>query len=447
MIQKLRYRFIFVAMVSICLILIVLMGTINMANFYSVQSDADELLDMLAEGKGTFVVDPNYEPVLAEDAIPEVETNERQGVMGAAIAGGNRATAESSLTGETLYESRYFTVVLDSLGDVVALNTDNVASISNQDAIRYSKLALATSKSRGYVSSYRYRVEQFDGGYMIIFLDRTSALSNAATFLMATIFVSVIGVITFLLLVSVLSRSVFAPVEQGYKKQKKFITNAGHELKTPLAIIDSCTDVVEMENGETKWTSGIHDQVDRLNVMVQELITMAKMDENDMDLEQGTFDLTKACRDIWEPFQLMAEDKGLQLQLNIADGVSYYGNEKTIRQIISIVADNAMKYGTTDQPVTFNLVDRNRRIRIFTENGAGSIPKGDHPEFFERFYQGDESHANSGYGIGLSMMRTIVVAHGGKVSASSDGKTVRIQATLPYRYEKGNGFLGIRKAD
>lgn len=459
MIQKLRFRFIGVAMLSIGIILVLLMGTVNLANFASVSADADDLLDSLVEGNGTFILDNEnaaaeemapdgtYEPVVSEDAIPSENRQPSQGVVGAAILGGST----SSMSGETPYESRYFTVILDTKGKLVALNTQNIASVTTREAVAYSKVALKKADTRGYISCYRYRIEPFDGGYMLIFLDRTSALSNAVTFLMASIFVCLFGLITFFLLISILSRRVFEPVADSYRKQKKFITNAGHELKTPLAIIDSCTDVVELENGETKWTSGIHDQVDRLNSMVQELITMAKMDENDIDLEQGTFDLTKACHDLWEPFLLMAEDKGLNLQLNIAEGVTYYGNEKTIRQIISILADNAMKYATTDQPVTFNLTDKSRKIRIFTENGTENVAKGEHPEFFERFYRGDESHSTTvkGYGIGLSMMKTIVLAHGGKVSATSDnGTRVRIQALLPYRYEKRSftpGFMQVKK--
>lgn len=258
--------------------------------------------------------------------------------------------------------------------------------------------------------------------------------AERVAFTLVTMIVFFAGVFVFFILVCFLSRSVFYPVEESYRKQKTFITNAGHELKTPLAIIDSCTEVLEMENGENKWTDGIHTQVDRLSLMTQELITMAKFEENDRDMERKVFDLSEVFREAVEPFALMAEEQGLRLHTVIPENVFLYGNERSVRQVISILADNALKYAVPETDVVLGIGSQRRKVQLFSQNQAEGITAGNHREFFDRFYRGDASRSSEkkGYGIGLSMAQTVVRAHGGTITAQSDdGKTLLILAQLP----------------
>lgn len=421
MIEKLRKKFVGISMLSITLVLGILMGSINVANFSTVAYDADVILDVLAENGGHFAEEEKRDPAAeGGDLFSSFDDSDR-------------------FSDETPYESRYFFVLSDENGERYIVDTANIAAVETEDAIRMAQTVAQNEEDRGYIDRYRYRItETPDGQIMYLFLDRQSALSSATTFFLLSVLVSFAGILAFFLLVNLLSRSVFAPVARSYDKQKKFITDAGHELKTPLAIIDSCADVLEMENGESKWTDGIHDQVDRLSNMTKELITMAKMDESDMDLDRRIFNLTEAAKDTWAPFALMAEEQGLKLRMELAEEVQIIGNERSIRQVLSILADNALKYALPETEVVFKLVrnKRNSTVRIITENKCEPLKKGNHEEFFDRFYRADESRNSGkfGYGIGLSMAYTVVQSHHGKISAySEDGNSLRMTVVLSAR--------------
>lgn len=269
---------------------------------------------------------------------------------------------------------------------------------------------------------------------MVICLERTRELSNYYTFLTASIFMSLLALLLVFILVRVFSRRAVRPIAESYEKQKEFITNAGHELKTPLAIIQSCTDVVEMENGESKWTQGIHDQVGRLSTMTEELVTLSRMDESAMNLEKRRMNYSDVAEKTLEPFALLAEEQGKTLHLKIAPDVELMGNERTLKQLCSILADNAVKYSCEGSDICIALKKKGHKVTLETRNRADGLKKGNYSHLFDRFYRGDTSHNSekAGYGIGLSMAQSIVQGHGGKITAvSRDGESLEIIAVIP----------------
>lgn len=249
-----------------------------------------------------------------------------------------------------------------------------------------------------------------------------------------SILVSLCGILGVFGLVVPLSRHAIQPVAESYEKQKQSITNAGHEIKTPLAIIDSCAEVLEMEQGENKWTSGIRGQVKRLSALTASLVFLARMDEGGASLTRARteFSLSEAVADMLEPFALLAESGHLHLTSEIQPNVTYCGSEQMLRQLCSILADNAVKYALPQSEIHFTLVRRGKKIVLTSENQAENLTAGDQRVLFDRFYRGDTFHSSekSGYGIGLSMAQAIAIAHGGKITADSDGKVLRITVTL-----------------
>lgn len=429
MIAKLRRRFIAVAMISIVVVMGILVITIDLANFGSIQQDADQVLDALAA-----------EDVLQENGKWKEMPEDMQGV----ISGKEQSAAAFRLNSSkffgqkdgtsSIYESRYFNVFVDTDYHAYWFNKGNIKEMKPKKALEMTKTAALGAKDRGYAGTYRYLRVPARGGTMYYFLDCNANMQNGIAFMSVTFLVFLGGVFTFFVLVWFLSKSVVYPVAESYAKQRQFITNAGHELKTPLSIIDSCTDVIEMENGESKWTEGIHGQVERLSTMTQELINMTKFEENDANMERSAFNLTESVENLLEPFQLRAEEEGLTLDLLLQENVMFFGNEKSILQVCSILADNALKYAIPNSKVEMGISAHRHRVKIVSANHAIGVSKGSHEEFFERFYRGEDSHNTGikGYGIGLSMARTIVQAHGGRISAiSEDGDVVRFEVILP----------------
>ena len=439
MIRKLRRRFIATAMLAVMLVLLCLISFINIVDYRTITNRADVLLDLLVENNGTFP-DLHGKPVGAGVALKEKEDT---------IAW----NGSDQLSAETPYESRYFTVRLFADGSQESVNTGKIASIGSDEAVTIARQVKRIGKTHGYYGWYRYRItENADGSQTFLFLDRGKEMASAQNLMVVSMMTYIISNLVIFMLIMLFSKKVFEPVEESYAKQKQFITNAGHELKTPLAIIDSCTEVLEMENGDNKWTEGIHEQVGRLTTMTKELVDLSRMDEADTDLDKRTFDLSKAISDELQPFTLLAEEQGLTLNLQIDPDInSFYGSERTLKQLASILADNAVKYAVPGSTIELRLrKTRGRRIHLTSINEAENVTKGQHSELFDRFYRADKSRSShkSGYGIGLSMAKTIVESHSGRISAvSEDGKHLKITASLPEKNPPKNWSLGSRSKD
>lgn len=264
------------------------------------------------------------------------------------------------------------------------------------------------------------------------------------------------------------SGKILKPVSESYEKQKRFITDASHEIKTPLTIIDANTEVIEMMEGENEWTISTRKQVARLTSLTEKLVFLSRMDEEATKLEMLEFSLSDAILDTAEPFKAIARTKGKKLTIDVTDGILYTGDEKTIRQLVSILLDNAMKYSgcssvsfeksninkknlnktsqtqndcvttTGDTAPEIELTMRpSGKTRIITVwntvDETANIKKGRQDMLFERFYRTDTSHNSKtgGFGIGLSAAYAIVKAHKGKITAESkDGRSIKFTIVL-----------------
>lgn len=450
MIDRLRKRFIVITMCSVTIVLAILMGVVNTVNYLKADRSAAQLLSVLAENGGSFPEldrpgaqgmrgdDPDDEedaeeedsPDDAEDADPPDDTEEEDS---SDAFRKDREQPPLGMTKETPYETRYFSVVFDRDGTLSSVNTGRIAAISTDEAVEMARELKQTGKTAGYLDSYKYQVVGQGDSTMYLFLDCTRSLRAVRDFFITSMLVSLCGIIGVLVLVLALSRRAIRPVAESYEKQKRFITDAGHELKTPLAIIDSCTEVIELENGESKWTQGIRGQVRRMDSLTKSLVALARMDERSTDIEKQPFDFSAAAEDTLEPFVLLASTAGKRMTVQVQHGITYCGNEGYLRQLVSILADNAVKYASDDSEIRFALRRAGGRCVLTCENRAEGLKKGNLDVLFDRFYRGDASRSREtgGSGIGLSMAQSIVLAHGGTISAvSEDGEHLCITAQL-----------------
>lgn len=225
----------------------------------------------------------------------------------------------------------------------------------------------------------------------------------------------------------VFSKKAIAPIAESYEKQKQFITDAGHELKTPLAIINTNVEVIEIDYGESQWTKSIHNQVFRLSDLVESLVSLTRMDEEKNQLTKKDFSLSDLVLEASEQFFEMSKLCDKQLVLEVEENISYHGNKQAISQLLSILIDNALKYGLKDNPIRVELKKQGKKIFLQTTNRAENLSTGNYDILFDRFYRADSSRNSKlkGYGIGLSLAKAIVLKHKGKITAKSpNGKTI-----------------------
>ena len=278
----------------------------------------------------------------------------------------------------------------------------------------------------GYYKGFKYVVSSAENGILIAFVDVVKDYDVFYSTLKNSIIISffVLGLVTFFSII--LSKKAVSPMVQAYEKQNAFITDASHELKTPLAIINTSADVLEMESGQSKWTDNIHKQVSRLNGLIGNLISLTKLEELN-SLEMLDFSLS----DIVEESTNEVKDLALSLDKNILvdveKDISFKGDEKLIRQLVNILLDNAIKYAREKTDIKVKLSRQNRKITLTVENEADNLEVKNYNVLFERFYRADSSRNSKtgGYGIGLSIAQSIVQKHKGKISADSfDGERI-----------------------
>lgn len=240
---------------------------------------------------------------------------------------------------------------------------------------------------------------------------------------------SVIGFITVLILVITFSKIVLRPVAQSYEKQRQFITDAGHELKTPLTIIDANTEVIEMENGESQWTKSIRNQVERLTSMVGQFITLSIMEEKNENFHKTDISLNIILNESLEPFDAVFLSKNIKINTFSEKDIHISGDEKLLRQLFEILIDNAAKYASENSTFSISMKRKSRKNMLTFENESNTISEGNLDILFDRFYRTDASRnsATGGSGIGLSVAKSIVTLHGGTIHAvSDDGRLLRI---------------------
>lgn len=253
--------------------------------------------------------------------------------------------------------------------------------------------------------------------------------------LLASVLLALFGLLSVLVLLLVLSRRIVRPVAESYEKQKQFITDAGHELKTPMTIISADADLAEMECGKNQWLADIRRQAQRLTGLTNDLIYLSRMEEEQPKLQLIDFPLSDVAEEMAHSFQALARRQGKDFTLQIQPMISFTGDEKAIRQLLSILLDNALKYSPAGGRLEVSLEKQGRTVLLAVSNTSAQPVECDKlPHLFDRFYRTDQSRSSQtgGYGLGLSIARSIVLAHRGKIRAESpDGRTLTFMIHLP----------------
>lgn len=404
------------SMLSLLAVLLVILSAAGMLDYRRIVSDADRVISILVENDGRF---PMERP-------PE----------NGAFFPVRRPGDERRFSVELPYESRYFSVFFAEDGSVAAVNTGKVAAVDDESAVEYAlsaMSALSSGRDRGFEDNYRYRVYETDGERHVIFLDCGRETGSFKGFLFTIAAVSGAGLLAVLLLLIFLSARIVKPFSENYEKQKRFITDAGHELKTPLTIIDADADVLEMDMGKNEWLSDIRLQTKRLAELTNSLIQLSRTEEQPRT-EMIEFPLSDLVEETAEGFKTLAGTQGKEFITHIEPLLSVTGDEKAIGQLISILLDNAVKYSDDGGRIEVTLEKQKTTVRLSVFNTAPYVSAATLPQLFDRFYRADSSRnsGTGGYGLGLSIAAAITAAHKGKISAfTKDERSLLIVVTLP----------------
>lgn len=383
MFKSLRKKFIITAVGSVAVVITVLALALNFINFNKLEEKIDTTL--LDASKSQAIT-----KIFSED--------------------GDDLVITKNSTNPTDYNG-FSIAKVDSDGEIIKAYRDDTL-VSNHDALQNKvEQALEKGGTSGFIGTYRFLKVETEVGNLILFLNCQRELDSFESFAKNSILISIFVIVSVLIMIILISKKVIAPIQETYIKQKQFITGASHELKTPLAIISSNADVLEMENGNSKWTNNIHNQVDRLTSLVNSLVVFSRMEEKDA-VERVSFDLTEVLQSRIADFNELANFQKKYIVTNITSNLNYYGEKESIIQLMDILLENSIKYAPENSDILVSL-EKNRKYAILKVSNKADVKKGDLSKVFDRFYRLDESRNSTikGYGIGLSMAQLIAEKH------------------------------------
>lgn len=322
-------------------------------------------------------------------------------------------------------DMRIFSVLYDSSGQVSEISTNNNPDLSEDSLLALADTVLKNPKDKGQISGYLYLYAPSTEGISIYFLDYGPEREMSMQLWRICLWVGLAGMLIILIPVIFLSRWIAKPVQLSFDRQKQFIANASHELKTPLTIITTNAEVLVDTLPDNKWLNYILEQSGRMKILINSLLDLARLDSGNEKSAFQRFDLSKTVRKTALSFESLAYEQEKKYFQDIADGLSFCGNEENIKQLVTILLDNAFKYSDANGSITISLTQAAEKKQLLVHNTGKGIDIKDQKHIFERFYRIDNSRSrqSGGYGLGLSIGESIVEKHNGHISVKSDGKS------------------------
>ncbi len=403
MLKKLQLKFIVITMFALGSLIIVQTLTVNAISIYQKDAKMKEILQIITANNGVL---PN--------GYDDSQENYINGIF--------NPFGKFEITLETPYSTRYF--VVEMKGNVVTkISTDNIAAVDDKKALVYASQVYESEPGYGSIDYYRYLYTQNGDRSMIVFLYFQNEVREIATLFSISLTVGVLALLVLLVVIYYLSKNALKPVVESINKQKQFITDAGHELKTPLTIISADAEVLEMCEGKNEWIDSIKNQTLRMNVLVRNLVELTKLNEAQDISERTNFNLSDAVIETASDFESRSRINEQTFIFSVSPNMRYYGNEAEIRQLVSILCDNAIKYTNSGGTIKISLYKSGTGIYLDVFNTAEYVDPSSVSKLFDRFYRADSSRSREtgGYGIGLSIAKAIVDRHKGKIKAIANG--------------------------
>ena len=435
MIRKLRLRFILAALVSILFVLAATIAAINVSSHIKTENETTESLNN--------IIEYSHQSTLFKIGARPID---QQGGPGQPWQPGPTWQPGGFYPRREEINEQYFAAAFDEEGGIVWNDYTHIAQGDSDEELRHvmATKIYNSGETNGTIGKLRFKVASTDeiadvivnwemtpeGGQpvteerelkftYVAFLDTSERNHAFNNFFMSSMVIATISYTVLAILIILSSKLVFRTSEESYKKQKAFITNASHELKTPLTIISTDLELVEMDHGKSEWTDSIHDQVMRLNTMTKQLVTLSRLDEgNASNYPFAEFSLSKLASESVDSFAPTFKSKQLSFNSDIPSDINMKGNMYLINELFYIFFDNALKYTKSNGEVSL-IIKKNASKKIdITFSNDVEDDEMDTDQLFERFYRSPNSVSKEGSGIGLSIAKEIVELHKGKISVA-----------------------------
>lgn len=441
MIRQLQKRFIRIAVISLTVAMVLVVGIVNIANWISVRSELSDTLNLLVEN----------ETDRLEAAGTDAERRTGQdGPQQVADAGqtAEQQTEELKLPfpapnrhfRNMMAESNWFTALVSENGDVERLMLARIENLEEAAAGDLVRQIVAGGKTEGFLQDYLYRVMDWrDGKRKVLVLNCETRLATVRKLVLISAIACAGGILLAMLLVMLSSRKAIEPVVRNMEQQKQFITNASHELKTPLTVIATNMELLQMETDDNPWVRSTLKQTGMLRKLVDELVYLSRMEELHPTLEMESFDPGKLLEETAEPFVSMAEYNGREMRVAAEKDLRMTGDRASIQRLMSTLCDNAVKYAS-DGPICADIRGEGKNILLQVSNPVEEpLTKEQCEQLFNRFYRIDQARTKGkkgGFGIGLAIAAAITEKHGGRITAAMEGNRLVFSSQLPKEAKK-----------
>ncbi len=412
MLNRLRIEFVFTSVFTLVLALTLVMGPVYLLVSETFFAQNELLVDHLIDNGGTM---PHWGTISREDDT-----------------GGFNV----KLTPELQYETRYFTVYIDENDTPTEVDVEHINGVDEEEAMIIAEVVLQRRGDSGrYLlddSIFFYKIGEKDGVRMVVCVDCTSRMWIIRQVMYYMLTVSAIITLVFAMAITFLSKRIMEPFIRNTEKQKMFITNASHELKTPLAVISANTEMTEMTSGKTKWTESTLRQIQRMNTLISELVTLSRVYEKD-ELVLQDVAISDVVREQADSFEQVILQQGKDFQSQIAEDLHIRSEMRIVQELTTILLDNAAKYCDEKGTVYLELRGRGKGALLLVTNTYAAGAEIDYKRFFERFYREDQSHNSKkkGFGIGLSIAKELCGQLGAKISVAYKNGVIGFTILFP----------------
>ena len=407
MIRSLRRKFILIAMASLVGTMAVLCAAIGFGNRYTTTRRMDKAISILHQNGGTFL-----------PPGPRVDPSD----------------FNFQVTPETAFETRYFIVELTEQKEISSVELEHIAALDRQTVADTIRQIINTGAERGYVDHYRFGIfPREEGGSTVIVLDCFLQLQAVNNMLGITVCIFLACALIVFVLLLFLSKRAIRPFVDNLERQRQFVTDASHELKTPLAILSADLGLLEDAHGADQWLESARAQIVRLDKLIKNLVELARTEEHIREDAAVPFSVSEAARASADAFQPLAEADGKVLTAEIEDGLTLKGVPDNFFLLFSILLDNAVKYCDPGGTIRLEVTQRGRNLCLSVSNPCAGVDPAQLPRYFDRFYRADSSRDRStgGYGIGLSTAKAIVTRHRGRISNHYSDGVITFTAVIP----------------
>lgn len=319
-------------------------------------------------------------------------------------------------------DARYFYITFDKKNNPKIINVDNIPDISKEEALELYNEALSTGETDGFYNGYRYCIYENKMRPIAVFVLRSNMIDDVKKTAVSLIEASCAGLAVMLLILIFASKLIVMPIAKAHRKQKEFITSASHELKTPITVIRADVDILQMNDENNEWLADIRKQAENLTSMTNSLVSLARMDERNGHIKRVAFPVSDLAQEAVRSYNALALDSGKHFTYDITPDLTCCGDASSVRQLFTILLDNAYKYSSGKGNIDFKLSSSGSYIVLIVSNDVDNIDKNLTDRMFDRFYRADSTSAKiTGYGLGLSIAKAIVSEHNGSIKAKMDG--------------------------